>query len=122
MKKNVGIFVIIIGFIAGCLCFSAASNFEKSGNSLLDLRSVGGTSIAEAYYQEIGSYGLSYSKLSYALGLGIIAITIGIGSYFIFSNFDKEESKPKLKMEPKANDKDKEVDPNLENIKNATIN
>jgi len=79
MKKILAVAVIVLGFVSSILLFIAGTQFSESGDRLTRLRSVGGTSVAEAYYQEIGQYGIAYSFFSYALGVGILATSIGVG-------------------------------------------
>lgn len=83
MKKSIGIAVITFGIISSGLFFSAGFKLGKSGLILTDLRSQSGAGIAEAYYQEIGRYGIAYSYLAYALGLGILSISFGLGGILI---------------------------------------
>jgi ribosomal protein S27AE len=85
MKKKIGIGVIVLGVVSSISFFSAALQLGKSGEELTKLRSQGGTSVAEAYYQEIGRYGLAYSSLAYGLGWGVLAISCGFGSLLITS-------------------------------------
>jgi ribosomal protein S27AE len=83
MKKTVGIGVIVLGVVSSISFFSAASQLRNSGEELTQLRSKGGESVAEAYYQEIGRYGLAYSSLVYGLGWGILAVSCGFGGLLI---------------------------------------
>jgi hypothetical protein len=53
------------------------------GTKLTTLESVSGNSIAEAYYQKMGRYGVAYSSVCYAFGWGIIAISLGLGGNLI---------------------------------------
>jgi len=62
MKKGIGILVIVLGVISSVLFFSAGNQLGTSGKELTTLRSIGGTSVADAYYQEIGRYGIGYSS------------------------------------------------------------
>jgi len=86
MKKILGIVIIILGVISGLLFFNAGMKLSSSGKDLTSLRSVGGTSIAESYYQSMGEYGLAYSTICYALGLSIITISLGFGGRYLFDN------------------------------------
>jgi hypothetical protein len=74
------------GVVSGLLFFSAASKLDKSATDLTKLRSVGGTSVAEAYYQEMGEHGLAYSLISYACGLGVISLSLGLGGLLLSSD------------------------------------
>jgi ABC-type Na+ efflux pump permease subunit len=93
MKKILGIIVIALGLASGALFYQAGTQFKESasdlrehGKELTYLRSKGGTTVAEAYYQEIGRYGISFagswigcSYFSYALGMGVLALSTGLG-------------------------------------------
>ncbi len=89
MRKIIAIVIIILGFVSGGLFISTGLKLNKTGKNLTDLRSVSGTSLAEAYYQEIGRYGIAYSQFCYAMGIGIATISLGFGSV-LFSNERKE--------------------------------
>jgi hypothetical protein len=83
MRKYLGIIVIVFGLLSGGMFFNAGINLNKSGNELTQLRSRAGQTVAEAYYQEIGRYGVAYSIFSYALGLGVISTPIGLGGSLV---------------------------------------
>jgi ribosomal protein S27AE len=85
VRKIIGIGVIVIGVMSSISFFKAASQLDYSGRTLTILRSEGGTSVAEAYYQEIGRYGLAYSSLAYGLSLGVLAVSCGFGGLLITS-------------------------------------
>lgn len=70
-----------MGIIACILFFIAGIILGISGSELGGLRSVSGTSIAEAYYQEMGRFGQAYSLMSFAFGLLSLGLSIGIGNY-----------------------------------------
>lgn len=88
MNKLIGIIVILAGLISSGLFFYAGILIEISGESLTMLRSQGGNSVAEAYYQEIGRFGIAYSFLSYALGLGVLSVSLGLGGILITKKHD----------------------------------
>ena len=83
MKRAIGIVVLIGGLISGILFFVAGSNLSAASTKMTELRSVGGTSVAEAYYQEAGRQGLAYSTAFHACGLGIISISIGLAGLLL---------------------------------------
>lgn len=74
-----GTVVIVLGVISSILFFIAAVVLGISGSELTDLSSRSGVTVAEKYYQEIGMYGIAYSLISCALGLGILSISCGLG-------------------------------------------
>lgn len=79
IKKVIAIICIALGLISGVLFFSAGSRLSKSGMELTGLKSISGGTVNEFYYQEIGHYGIAYSLFAYALGTGIIMVSIGFG-------------------------------------------
>jgi hypothetical protein len=92
MRKVIGLIVMAAGIVSGLLFFSAASKLNTSATDLTKLRSVGGTSIAEAYYQEMGQHGLAYSIISYACGLGIISVSLGLGGLLLAGDGARKEA------------------------------
>ncbi len=79
MRKPLGILTIVFGIISGILFFKGGLILSPASTELTNLRSVGGNSVAEKYYQTMGKYGIAYANVSYALGLGVIALSIGLG-------------------------------------------
>jgi len=79
MAQKLGALVILLGVLASGFFFSAGSKFGNSGEDLTRLRSRGGETVAEAYYQECGRYGIACSQLAYGLGIGILCASIGFG-------------------------------------------
>lgn len=90
MYKLIGIFVIILGIISALLFYTAAVKFANTGEDLSNLRSVSGTSIAEAYYQEIGHYGIANSSLCYGLAFMTLCLSISMGVILISKDSDSE--------------------------------
>ena len=86
MKKNIGIAIIVLGIISGLLFFYAGIKLFASGSELQKVESVSGTSIAEAYYQEMGRHGVAYSIIAFAFGFGVISISLGFGGRFLLEN------------------------------------
>lgn len=91
MKKPFGVLVIAAGVLSGILFFVAGSRLGSSATELTELRSVGGTSVAEAYYQEMGRHGLAYAMALYACGLGVISISLGLGGVLLFGDGKKSQ-------------------------------
>ena len=54
MKTYVGILIIILGIAAGIIFFVSGIQLNRTGNSMKELRSQGGNSVAEFYYQDMG--------------------------------------------------------------------
>lgn len=86
IRKILGVLVIVLGIISGILFFQAGSALNLEGKELSGIRSVGGTSVAESFYQSMGKFGIAYSTLSYAFGLSIITISLGLGGRMLFDN------------------------------------
>lgn len=83
MKRAIGIVVLICGLLSGIVFFVAGFNLSAASTHMTDLRSVGGNSVAEAYYQEAGRQGLAYSTAFHACGLGIISISLGLAGLLL---------------------------------------
>lgn len=81
-----GILVIILGIMSGIAFFNSGNQLNKTGNDMKLLRSEGGNSLAEVYYQEIGEMNKGLGVLANGFGLGIMSISIGIGTKLITSN------------------------------------
>jgi hypothetical protein len=90
LNKLLGFSIIGLGIISGILFFIGGFKLSANGAELTTLQSVSGNSIAEEYYQTMGSYGVAYSFICFAFGLGIIAVSIGLGGRMVLDN---EESK-----------------------------
>jgi hypothetical protein len=54
--NGLGYAVICLGFLTSIQFFAAGDRLSRSGLTLTDLRSQGGQTVAEAYYQEIGCW------------------------------------------------------------------
>lgn len=79
MRKLIGGVTIILGVISCIMFFSAGSHLNTTGKDMNKLRSQGGTSLAEVYYQEVGEISKGIGKICYALGVGNLTISIGVG-------------------------------------------
>jgi hypothetical protein len=79
MKKTLGTLVIIIGLISSIIFFIAGNEMSKASKNMQDIRSVSGTSVAEAYYHEVGGLSKGLGMLSNAMGFGVIALSMGLG-------------------------------------------
>lgn len=89
MRKPLGILTIVIGIISGILFFKGGFALSAEGTELTNLRSVGGNTVAEEYYQTMGKYGIAYANVSYALGLGVIALSLGLGGNLLSKENDQ---------------------------------
>ncbi|MGO5064586.1 hypothetical protein FDF31_07785 [Clostridium sporogenes] len=76
-NTNGGIFVglVITIAIVGCvLFFISAQQVSEAAESIIEIRSVSGDSIAEAYYQGIGKALKGFAMFCRALGISILTI------------------------------------------------
>jgi len=89
MKKITGIVVIVLGLISSGMFLSAGSKLSKSGDRLTYLQSQGGSTVAEAYYQEIGRYGIAYSFAAYGMSCAVLMLACGLGGFLIFQEEKK---------------------------------
>jgi hypothetical protein len=81
--KGLGAAVILLGALSSANFFDAASRLQRSGNELTQLRSQGGTTVAEAYYQETGRLAVGQGSAAYGMGLAVLAISLGFGGSMI---------------------------------------
>ncbi len=88
MKRTFAILVVVFGFISSGLFFSAGIILNETGKELTGLKSRGGESVAEHYYQGIGHYGVAYSLMAYAFGVGSLMLSIGLGGLLLSSKND----------------------------------
>lgn len=88
MNRLFGVLVLIAGIASGIMFFVAGSSLGKASTDMTELKSVGGTSVAEAYYQGAGKQGLAYSTALYACGVGIIAVSLALGGLLLLSDRD----------------------------------
>jgi len=84
-----------LGVLSGLLFFGAGSSISKTGDNMQKLQSQSGTSLAEAYYQEVGELAKGISLFAYGLGLSVIAFSIGMGGKMV-SDIDIKDA-PKEK-------------------------
>jgi len=79
MQQTFGVLVLVCGLLAGIAFFVAGFQLGVASAQMSELRSVGGTSVAEAYYQESGKQGMAYSIALFACGLAVFSISFGFG-------------------------------------------
>jgi hypothetical protein len=83
VTKGLGVVVILLGLVSSMCFFDAGYKFRRSGIDLTQLRSKGGESVAEAYYQEIGRFGIGYGSGADGCGYAILMISVGLGGSMI---------------------------------------
>lgn len=94
-KKILGVVIIVLGILSGVIFFVAGSSVGKAGDSMTELKSQAGTSLAEAYYQEVGEFAKGISTFIYGLGLAVITFSIGLGGKMVISVDVKDELEEK---------------------------
>jgi len=100
LRKIIGGIVIVLGIIAGILLFSAGLAMNSHGAELTKLQSEAGNTIAEAYYQEIGNYGIATSQAYYGFGLAVIAISLALGGRLFITNSSLKPTTPTNSIPP----------------------
>lgn len=59
--------------------FIAAINILSAGNNIMQIQSVGGRTLDEAYYHEVGSIYIAYAMISCAVGIFFASVIALIG-------------------------------------------
>jgi hypothetical protein len=59
--------------------FIAASSIVSGGNEIMQIQSVGGKTLEEAYYYELGSIYAGYAMISRALGIFFASVLVWLG-------------------------------------------
>ena len=108
-RKSVGILVIIFGLISGIMFFNSGSKLKDTGKNMSYLRSQAGTSLAEAYYQEVGNMNIGFGKGMSAMGLTVITFSLALGG-LIISGADK--SKDNIQMQ----NQNSIIEPHMDNL------
>lgn len=76
VKKLVYFGLAIVVFI---MFFVAAGNIVDGGSEIMQIQSVGGKTLEEAYYQELGSIYAGYAMISRALGIFFASVLVWMG-------------------------------------------
>lgn len=79
VNNSYGIAVIALGIIACILFFVSASQIGSSAKDMITIRSQSGTSVAEAYYQDVGRALKGFAMFARAIGISILSITVYLG-------------------------------------------
>lgn len=79
--KNSGVKYVYFGLATVVLImfFIAARNIVSGGNEIMQIQSVGGKTLEEAYYYELGSIYAGYAMISRALGIFFASVLVWIG-------------------------------------------
>lgn len=81
--QNDGSFMQLLCYVAAIaivvMCFIGADQIAKASKDMISLRSVGGKTVAEAYYQDYGKFldGLTYVVRAISIGFGALLICAG---------------------------------------------
>ena len=59
--------------------FLAAGSITAGGNEIMDIQSVGGKTLEEAYYQELGNIYAGYAMIARAMGVFFAAVLAWLG-------------------------------------------
>jgi hypothetical protein len=87
--------ILCLGIVA-CLLFCVAGfKLQSSGDGMKELFSVSGTSVAEAYYRDMGDF--SKGMGIFCFGLGIVSLIISIGISANIKEEISDEASEKLK-------------------------
>jgi hypothetical protein len=83
VKKLTGIVIILLGFAGGAFFCAGGAQMYLYGSELTTLRSQSGTSVAEAYYQEIGHFDQAGALADVGSGFAVVAISLGLGGVLL---------------------------------------
>ena len=69
----------VLALITITMSFMAASNISDGGYQIMQIKSVGGQTLEEAYYQQLGSIYSGYAMFVRACGIFFASVLVGIG-------------------------------------------
>lgn len=82
-KANINVIKLIsfsiIAVVILIMFFNAASSIAKGGLGIMDIQSVGGKTLDEAYYRELGSIYAGYANVVRALGVFCASVLVSLG-------------------------------------------
>jgi hypothetical protein len=81
--KGLGVVVILLGLLSFANFSEAGGRLQKAGQELTELRSKGGESVAEVYYQEVGRSQIGQGSAAYGMALATLMISVGLGGSMI---------------------------------------
>lgn len=79
INKNIRFIYFGLAAVVLIMFFIAASNIVAGGNEIMQIRSVGGKTLEEAYYNELGSIYVGYAMISRALGIFFASVLVWLG-------------------------------------------
>ena len=68
-----------IAIVVLIMFFIAANNISSGGKEIMQIQSVGGKTLEEAYYFELGSIYAGYAMISRAIGIFFSSVLVWIG-------------------------------------------
>jgi hypothetical protein len=86
--KGLGGVVIVIGILSFMNFSEAGKKLQESGQELTQLRSEGGKSVAEVYYQGVGKSQIGQGSAAYGMALATLMISVGLGGSMILKKND----------------------------------
>lgn len=78
-NSMLSIVLYIIAAVVLILSFVAASSISKGGNQIMQIESVGGETLEEAYYQYLGDVYTGFAMLSRTMGIFFATILFYLG-------------------------------------------
>lgn len=69
----------VLSLIIIILSFMAANNISDGGYQIMQIKSVGGQTLEEAYYQQLGSIYSGYAMFVRVCGIFFASVLVGIG-------------------------------------------
>ncbi len=90
LMKGLGCVVILLGLVSFSNFAEAGYRLQRSGQELTELKSQGGNTVAEAYYQEVGRSQIGQGSAASGMAMLTLMISIGWGGSMIAK---KKESK-----------------------------
>lgn len=78
---NIAVKIIYFGLaiVVFIMFFWAAHNIVSGGKEIMQIQSVGGKTLEEAYYYELGTIYAGYAMISRALGVFFAAVLVWLG-------------------------------------------
>ncbi|MCI1966566.1 MAG: zinc-ribbon domain-containing protein [Oscillospiraceae bacterium] len=69
----------VLALITIIMSFMAASNISDGGYQIMQIKSVGGQTLEEAYYQQLGSIYAGYAIFVRTCGIFFASVLVGLG-------------------------------------------
>lgn len=69
----------VLALITIIMSFMAANNISNGGYQIMQIKSIGGKTLEEAYYQQLGSIYSGYAMFVRACGIFFASVLVGLG-------------------------------------------